>query len=240
MNLILFESNHSEISLPATDPRAKHITGVLRRRVGDVFDAGVINGARGKGTVQNVSDGALELTFAWGAEPRSADPITLVVGLPRPQTARRILQETTSLGVERMYFARTKRGEASYGSSKLWSTGEWRRHLIAGAEQAFTTRLPEVSWGEELSSVIESLRDKTCRIALDNYESPESIAEANLESPIVIAIGPERGWSPEERVQLRAGRFAFAHLGSRPLRVDTACLAAIAVVQSQLGLIELE
>ena len=176
MNLILFESNHSEISLPATDPRAKHITGVLRRRVGDVFDAGVINGARGKGTVQNVSDGALELTFAWGAEPRSADPITLVVGLPRPQTARRILQETTSLGVERMYFARTKRGEASYGSSKLWSTGEWRRHLIAGAEQAFTTRLPEVSWGEELSSVIESLRDKTCRIALDNYESPESIA----------------------------------------------------------------
>jgi RsmE family RNA methyltransferase len=56
-----------------------------------------------------------------------------------------------------------------------------------------------------------------------------------LGAPLVLAFGPERGWSAAERDLLRAQHFAFAHLGTRVLRSETAVIAALAVVRSRLG-----
>jgi RsmE family RNA methyltransferase len=83
-------------------------------------------------------------------------------------------------------------------------------------------------------------------VALDNYESPASLAitlklftTAKIASPsapaVVLALGSERGWVGAERDMLRANGFALAHLGSRVLRTETACIAAIAIVKSTLG-----
>jgi len=52
-----------------------------------------------------------------------------------------------------------------------------------------------------------------------------------------VAIGPERGWSARERDLLRARGFELVHLGPRVLRTETACVAAVAVVKSRLGLL---
>jgi 16S rRNA (uracil1498-N3)-methyltransferase len=236
MNIILFEISETTVPLPRGDPRAEHITKTLRREAGDTFDAGIIDGPRGKGTVEAVTDGHLDLSFEWGDEPPPLDPITLLVGLSRPQTMRKILQEATTLSVSAMRFVTTGRGESSYARSKVWTTGEWRRHVIAGAEQAFSTRLPKVTHGDSLETAIRSLSVGSCRIALDNYESPRSLSDVEVGSPAVLAVGPERGWSTEERDVLRDAGFAFAHLGERPLRVETACVAGLAVLRSRLDL----
>ncbi|MFI5337188.1 MAG: RsmE family RNA methyltransferase [Opitutales bacterium] len=50
-----------------------------------------------------------------------------------------------------------------------------------------------------------------------------------------MAFGPERGWSADERRQLRAAGFTFAHLGSRVLRLETAVVAALAVLKARRG-----
>ena len=52
---------------------------------------------------------------------------------------------------------------------------------------------------------------------------------------IVIAIGPEGGWSPRDREQLAAAGFQGLQLGPRILRTETAGLAAIAALQARLG-----
>jgi len=52
---------------------------------------------------------------------------------------------------------------------------------------------------------------------------------------VVLALGPERGWSPAERDLLRSEGFALAHLGPRVLRAETAAVAAVAIVKSRLG-----
>jgi RsmE family RNA methyltransferase len=54
---------------------------------------------------------------------------------------------------------------------------------------------------------------------------------------VVLALGPERGWSASERDLLRAEGFQLVHLGERVLRVETACVAAIAVVKAKLSLL---
>src|SRR5688572_8832272 len=99
VNLILFEPSEIDAPLPCTDRRAVHIITVLKRVAGDSFDAGVVNGPRGKATVTGISTQTLSLTFNVTTPPPARDPFTLVVGLPRPQTARDILRDATTLGV---------------------------------------------------------------------------------------------------------------------------------------------
>jgi 16S rRNA (uracil1498-N3)-methyltransferase len=237
LNLILFEPAETQAPLPRSDPRAQHILTVLRRRLGDSFNAGLIDGPRGKATLVGIDQASLTLSFKWGEAPPPLYPISLVLGLLRPQTARKVLEEATALGVDALHFVQTERSEASYAQSRLWSTGEWRRHVIAGAQQAFSTRLPEVTWGRSLSEVLQVLPARGSSLALDNYEAPAPLAAASLTPPVVLALGPERGWSPtERRVLLHAG-FGFVHLGERVLRVETACVAAVALVAGRLELL---
>ena len=148
MNLILFESAETNSPLPRHDSRAAHIVDVLRRKVGDTVDTGLIGGPRGKATVTSISDETVGLTFAWEkSSPQAPALITLVVGLPRPQTVRKLLHSATELGVAAVHFVATEKSEPSYAQSKLWSSGEWRRHLLDAAQQAFDTHLPDISHG---------------------------------------------------------------------------------------------
>jgi 16S rRNA (uracil1498-N3)-methyltransferase len=238
VNIILFEGGDLDLPLPLSDRRAAHIQHVLCLRPGDSFDAGIINGPMGKALLLARDDAGLVLRFTPTGEPPPLDAISLIVGLPRPQTARKVLQEAAALGVQAMHFVLCERGEPGYARSSLWSSGEWRRHLIAGAEQAFSTRIPEVSCGARLVDAVAELPSiDGCRLALDNYEAPLSLGRSPVALPAVLALGPERGWSPPERALLRKAGFGFVHLGPRVLRVETACVAAIAVLKARLGLI---
>lgn len=242
MNLVLFEPAEIDHPLPRNDGRAVHLLTVLRRRAGDTFDAGIVNGPRGKGTLVAVGADTLTFSFAWGTAPAPLDPITLILGLARPQTARDILRDGTSLGVAAIHFVLTEKCEPSYAQSTLWSSGEWRRRLMAGAEQAFDTRLPAVTHGRPLLDVIGALSGGARRLALDHYEAGEALARIDLcqirampPAEIVLAFGPERGWSNAERALLRGAGFALAHLGPRVLRTEVAVTAAVTLVKAKLG-----
>lgn len=236
MNLILFEPAEIDAPLPRRDPRAVHVLEVLRRKAGDDFDAGIVNGPRGKATVVAIDADSLTLRFVEHFVPAPLDPITLIVGLPRPQTARDILRDATTLGVSTLHFTLTDKGDRNYASSSLWRSGEWRRHLVAGAEQAFDTRLPHVSHGRPLAEIVAALSPNGSRLALDNYESPTSLSAIETLAPnATLALGPERGWSAAERALLRENNFSFVHLGSRVLRTESACTVALALVKAKLG-----
>lgn len=239
MNIILFQPAEVELPLSGNDSRARHILTVLKRGVGDSFDAGLLNGARGKATLRAIGrDGALSLSFAWGGEPPPLAPIRLIVGLPRPQTARDILREGATLGVSSLEFVRTERGEPSYAQSSLWTSREWETLLIAGAAQAFCTRLPEVKHGRTLAEALAEVPPQTVCLALDNYESPGPLSRTEIPAgaTVGIAIGSERGWTATERDLLLRRGFLFVHLGERVLRTETACIAAISLLRAKLGL----
>lgn len=237
MNIILFRPAEVELPLPRHDPRAGHILDVLRRKPGDTFDAGLVNGPRGRGTLVSVEKGLLLITFVWGESPPPANPLTLLIGLPRPQTARDILRDGTTMGVAALHFVRAEKGEPGYARSRLWQSGEWERHVIAGAEQAFCTRVPEVTHGRSLTDTLAALPADAARLALDNYEAPTALAACDPagRKAAVLALGAERGWSAAEREQLRSAGFTFAHLGPRVLRTETACVAAVTLLKARFG-----
>jgi RsmE family RNA methyltransferase len=237
VNIILFRSPEVELPLSRRDPRAQHILTVLRRRPGETFDAGLVNGPRGKGTLVAVEEERLLITFSWGESPPPLHPLTLLIGLPRPQTARDILRDATALGVAAMHFICTDKGETSYARSMLWTSGAWEDCVINGAAQAFCTRLPVVTHGRTLADILTVLPAGQARLALDNYESPTALSRtpAVAGQPVVLALGAERGWAAAERMQLRESGFTFVHLGERVLRTETACIAAVALLKAQRG-----
>ena len=176
MNLILLDTADSPATLAADDPRTRHVRSVLKMSVGDTFDVGVVNGPRGKATITAGREAGLTLDIIWAELPPPPYPIMLLVGLPRPQTARRILSECTSMGVRELHFFRSRKAESSYSAIRLWTTGEWRRHLLRGAEQAFTTHIPTVEHYSSLKENLDRIGDNTHRIALDIYEASTPVA----------------------------------------------------------------
>jgi 16S rRNA (uracil1498-N3)-methyltransferase len=237
LNLILFKTGETAGPLSRRDPRATHILEILRLKPGGSFDAGLIDGPKGKGRLLSITGETLLLDFSWGEPPPPLSPIHLVMGLPRPQTARDILRDLTSLGIEAMHFVRTEKGEASYASSSLWKSAEWQQCLVKGAAQAFCTRLPAVSSDRPLAEVLAELAPNSVRIALDNYEAAIPLSRWALDGskPIVLAIGAERGWSGAERALLKREGFVLADLGARVLRAETACVAAVALLKAKAG-----
>ena len=251
MNLVLFEPAELDAPLPLADPRAQHILKVLRRAPGDTFVAGLVNGPLGLATVLTLDAAAatLTLSFAPTHEAPPLPPITLLVGLPRPQTARDLLRDATTLGVACIHFITTERADPNYAASSLWTSGEWRRHVLAGAAQACDTRLPAITWSHSLASAINEAHhpsgDKapaatSARLALDNYEATRPLANAlsrqynqsGYIAPLVLAFGPERGWGPTDRDALRAAGFTLCALGPRVLRLETAVVAALSLAHA--------
>lgn len=230
MNIALFRQDELGGSLPIEDPRSQHVIKVLKREGGESFDAGIINGPRGKATVTEITATHLKLNFEWAETPPVLYPIDLIIGLSRPQTNRKILQEATSLGVRSIRFVATERGEPSYAESKLWTTGEWKRHVLAGVEQAFDTQVPEVAFGMPLEEALSEADTVVARLALDNYEGTVHLGEAAKgKQGFSLAFGSERGWTGGERELLRKNGYQLVDLGERPLRTETAVVAAVSV-----------
>jgi 16S rRNA (uracil1498-N3)-methyltransferase len=237
MNLILFEPGEIGKPIPRGDRRYSHITNVLRLSPGDGFDAGILNGPTGRALVTGMTDREIRFEFTPGTEPPPLFPVTLLLGFPRPICARRILKDLTTLGVERILLCGTDKGEKSYRESRIWTAGEYRDHLREGAEQAWSTRLPEVSFHWSVRAALGSVPDDAVRIALDNYESEVRLSRFGpIPGRCVLAIGSERGWSDAEREVLRGAGFRIADLGPRVLRTETACLSAVTLALAAMNL----
>ena len=234
MNLLLLDSEIPLLSLAKDDPRAVHLRSVLGVKTGDEIDLAVKNGPRGKGKVSLFPDQRIDLAIRW-AERHSCDffPVHLIVGFARPQTCRKILEQTSALGIERISFFQAEKGEPSYAKSRLWTTNEWMERIDRGVEQAFASFVPTCDLHVTLDQALSSAQNEGAfKIALDNYEATQPLTAECTDGkpPIVLALGPERGWSASEREHLRSRNFEMRHLGKRVLRMETAVVAALGVL----------
>ena len=237
MNIVLFNEEELDRPLAKDDARALHVLNVIGCRQGDSFDVGLIDGPRGKACIEAATYRGLELDFHFSETVPRLYPVTMIIGLPRPPNARRILKDLTTQGADTLHFVATDKGEKSYLKSRLWTDGEYERLLREGAEQAFCTRLPEVVIHESLTACLEQLSDATDRLALDNYEAaiPLGTFQPSQER-CVLAIGSERGWSAAERNLLRKNRFELVNIGDRVLKTETACIAGLTLILHKMSI----
>lgn len=234
MNLILLTEKDLATGLAPEDPRAVHLLTTVGVKSGGHFHVGLKNSRRGLATV-TATRPRLTFTVSFESDVQPRLPLTVIVGLCRPQTAKKVLHDLASVGVDKIIFFDTEKGDAGYATSSLWKDGEWEVHLIKGAEQACSSLIPNLERVPTLTEALLGIGTDDWKIALDPYEATQALGEAApISSRAVLAIGPERGWSGSERDLLRKNNFTLCHLGDRILRVESAALAGSMLALSQL------
>ena len=103
---------------------------------------------------------------------------------------------------------------------------------IEAAEQCGRTRLPEIAEPRTLKALLGV--DRALYFA--DEAGGEAAAKAFKPGPALILIGPEGGFTDEERAMIRAAAHAIPiSLGPRTLRAETAALAALAAYMALAG-----
>lgn len=113
------------------------------------------------------------------------------------------------------------------------------RNAIEAAEQCGILAIPSCHEPLKLADVLENwVPDRRlvyCDEAADTHNPMTALASIE-ERKLALLIGPEGGFSDDERALLRSCRFVTAiPLGPRILRADTAAVAAMAVLQATIG-----
>ncbi len=226
MNVILLYSEELGYPLRASDHRTIHVREILKAADGEEVAVGVVGGLMGTAVVQWKTDGGLEfIHISCSTTPPPLLPLTLILGTPRPPTARRLLRDLTSLGVQHTHWTASKLSEKSYLHSPLWTRDEWREEILLGGMQGRTTLLGENTRTEKFHELEKyTWPEKRFYLTQSGNAWPrQALTEA------AIAVGPERGWSKNEEAWFETRKFIPLNLGPMTLRTETAALAAAAL-----------
>lgn len=204
---------------------ARHLAGVMRAKVGDelvLFDG---SGAEFLARIARLTKHAVEMDIVERREVnREAErALTLAVALPKGERQRWLVEKAVELGVARLIPLETQRGVAEANASAL---ERMRRWVIEASKQCGRNRLMEIASPVAITH-LASNADAALRLLA--HPGGRALAEfRGDEASVLIAIGPEGGFAPQEIDELRQGGFQVVGLGPRILRIETAALALAA------------
>ncbi len=226
-------------TLPLPEAAAAHLVRVLRLREGDecVLFNGDGHDHRARIRTAGKRETLVEITARHTVDNESPLRITLLQGVARGEKMDLILQKATELGVAEVVPVMAERTEVKLDVERAEKrVAHWRSVIVSACEQSGRARLPPLSPPLPLAQAAGMPGGDSLRLTLDpEGEHALGTLAAPASSKIVIAIGPEGGWSPRDRETLRAAGFSGLRLGPRILRTETAGLAAIAALQARFG-----
>ncbi|MFT7619819.1 MAG: RsmE family RNA methyltransferase [Planctomycetota bacterium] len=240
MNLLLARpwEIESDGILQITGVRRDHLANVVGVTPQSQIRIGFPDSCQGMGVVDSVGDSIRirhELNPA--DPPDSPTPlIHIILAMPRPKVLGRILSHMAALGVASIRLVRSWHVEKSYLQTDLTKESKSRELLLDGLEQARDTRVPQFEVFPLFRPFVEDELDRKLPhskriLAHPTDASPMAKAMIGRSDSVVIAIGPERGWTPFECDLLAEHGFERVSLGARILRVETALTAAVSQVQ---------
>ncbi|MCD9032845.1 16S rRNA (uracil(1498)-N(3))-methyltransferase [Luteimonas sp. Y-2-2-4F] len=227
----------ARVALP--EAAAAHLLRVLRLREGDAcvlfngdghdYDARIASAGK--------RDGEAEVLARRPVDNESPLRIVLLQGIARGEKMDWILQKATELGVAAVVPVHSERSEVKLDGARADKRlAHWTSVVVSACEQSGRARLPAVAPPRPLHEAAAALAGDGPRLLLDPFAARTAAAlAAPRDGGLVLAVGPEGGWSPRDRETLAACGFEGIRLGPRVLRTETAGLAAIAALQARFG-----
>lgn len=212
---------------------SRHLSRVCRLGVGDVVEIFDGKGQAVLARVVKVENNGVELLAAGPPLPERPAPfsLTLATAVPKGERFDWLVEKATELGIERLIPIMTERSVALPGSPKL---ERLRRAIIAASKQCRRNRLmildPPIPWNH-----LAGLHPASLRFLADPHGIPPSqwpaIAPAQS---VILAVGPEGGFTPAEVAAASHAGWIAISLGSTTLRIETAGLAGCAALFTRL------
>ncbi len=238
MNRILFEPDEIVDGVATCGgARAEHVRTILHGEVGQPLKTGEIGGKIGTGEILSLDGGLLRVRVRHDAEPLPSWG-DLVLAPPRPRILKRLLPQLATLGVGRIVLVGARKVEKDFWGATLLRPENHRPLFIDGLMQgAVATELPTLearrNFKRFLVDELDALFPASRRLVAHPYAA-ETVSAASAAGRLLLAIGPEGGWTDEEVALLEARGFARYALGARILRTDTAAVALLARLMPEI------
>jgi 16S rRNA (uracil1498-N3)-methyltransferase len=144
-----------------------------------------------------------------------------------------MIEKVTELGVAEIVPVETVRSERGLERAARKRVERWRRIAVEASQQSRRAHLPEV---HEPVSFQDALSwEAIHRYALDENPGGVPLTRTHGASDtITLLVGPEGGWTEEERAAFTTSGWTRVSLGPLILRAETAAIAALAIVAATL------
>jgi len=214
---------------------AHHLMHVMRAKHGDlvtVFDG---SGSECQARIERLSRSTVELAVLSRDLVDRELPLAVTVGVALPKGDRQkwLVEKLTELGVCRLVPLETNRGVAQPVQSAL---DRLMRSVVEASKQCGRNRLMQLDASQSASSFFSAaaaLPEELRWIAhpggsriVDEIESARSRGSVRS---VVVAVGPEGGFTDEEVAMAVDAGWQRLDLGRRILRIETAAIALAAI-----------
>ncbi|MBA3669472.1 MAG: 16S rRNA (uracil(1498)-N(3))-methyltransferase [Sphingomonas sp.] len=210
--------------------QANYLGNVMRKDVGD--EVLLFDGASGEWLARIAAVGKKRMALSIECQTRAAETLPdLVLAFAPVKRAQTdwLVEKATELGVASLQPVMTRRTVAERVKLE-----RLRSIAIEAAEQCGRTLVPHIADPLPLDRFLEGCGKRTLYFADENGGDP--VATAFRPGSAAILVGPEGGWTDEERAAVRAAKGAVAvSLGPRILRAETAALAAVTAYMALAG-----
>ncbi|MEA4908945.1 MAG: 16S rRNA (uracil(1498)-N(3))-methyltransferase [Chloroflexi bacterium] len=220
---------------------ARQIRRVLRLRPGQqvvVLDGG---GREFVVELDEVTAGAVSgqvrAQAAAGGEP--AVQLVLYLCLTQREKFEWMLQKCTELGAAAFVPVLSSRALVQAAGEAEHKRTRWQRILQEAAEQSGRGRVPQLYPALSYADALADAGQHPARLILWEEERAHALQTALRGLAglprLAVLIGPEGGLSPAEVDQAQAAGFTAVTLGRRILRMETAAMAATALILYEWG-----
>ncbi len=215
------------------DEQARRLGEVVRLRVGDEFRLFAGDGKEWQATVAGMARGEVHARVT--EVVREEAPLPLVVevwcGLVRPNRFDWAIEKCTEAGadiIRPIVTARAARGEEASAQRQE----RWSRIAVEAAEQSGRLSVPVVEAPAQFADLVG--RRPGMLVIGDALGPPwaEASRAVPAQGRVVVAVGPEGGFTPDEVARAKAAGAALARFGPNVLRTETAAVAAVALIRS--------
>jgi len=211
---------------------ADHLVRVLRVEAGQVFELSdnqnvylaEVESARKSGVVFRVVEQL----------PVAAMPVhtMLLASLIKFERFEWLVEKATELGVSAIQPIESVRTERGLAQASRKRTSRWERIAREASEQSRRARLPEIAAVQRFDQALDTSAD--VRLFLDEGPAEPILhvlpAARKAQDRVALLLGPEGGWTEEERQKAVAHAWRACSLGTTVLRAETAAAASLAIV----------
>jgi 16S rRNA (uracil1498-N3)-methyltransferase len=200
------------------------------RRAREDEDVEVLDGAGLSGTGVLVRQGTKWLVEIRSAERKPSQPdLTLAVAAGDRERFTWMAEKAVELGVTRLIPLETERTTGVASRVKQSHIEKLRRVVLDATKQCGAVWTPAVEQPVQLTEFLAGSLGGNHWLA----DAAGTVPPADLDAtPLTVLVGPEGGFSPEERAAILGVGYQPVALGPNTLRFETAALAAAAVAST--------
>lgn len=218
---------------------AEHLARVLRAQIGQSFDIAA-GGVVRIGEIVSIAPDRVEFELGEVIEESRLPQVTIALAIFKFDRFEWAIEKLTELGVATIIPVVAQRSDPHLVTAAAKRLDRWRRVALSASEQSRRASPPDILEPEKLPELLS--RRSGTRIVLSEHAP----AERNLltalrelddhaKADILLAFGPEGGWTQDELKLFAESGWTEASLGSNILRAETAAIGAMAIASAELS-----